>query len=229
MTGISRREYLMQLLFPPRCLLCGDILPIQCYCERCAREIESLRRTGDSANLTRLNGRALGALDGVCASFVYADGIADAVARYKFRGERSLGRDMSALMAGDFLRVFSDAALSAGDFFTIGVPSKEINNDHAQRLADSCGRILKMKRAPNLLIKIRRTERQHELGADKRASNLAGAFSVRNSKRLAGASVLLVDDVITSGHTLGECAATLRAAGVANVYGLAFCATADRQ
>ena len=55
--------------------------------------------------------------------------------------------------------------------------------------------------------------------ADRRA-NLKGAFTAGDAK---GISVILVDDVITSGATLGECANTLNAAGAKAVYALCAC------
>jgi predicted amidophosphoribosyltransferase len=56
-------------------------------------------------------------------------------------------------------------------------------------------------------------------GADERRRNVAGAFSCRD-RRLAGKSVVLVDDVSTSGATLNAGAAALKSAGAAAVWGL---------
>jgi predicted amidophosphoribosyltransferase len=56
--------------------------------------------------------------------------------------------------------------------------------------------------------------------AEERQRNLAGAFVCRDAK-LAGKRVLVIDDVCTTGATLNSCAAALRAAGAASVWGLA--------
>jgi predicted amidophosphoribosyltransferase len=58
------------------------------------------------------------------------------------------------------------------------------------------------------------------LGADARASNVAGAFSA--TRALDGRSILLVDDVATTGATLIECAKACRAAGAGSVRALVF-------
>ena len=50
--------------------------------------------------------------------------------------------------------------------------------------------------------------------------NLQGAFAVSRPKQVQGARLVLLDDVRTTGATLAECAATLRAAGAAEVYAL---------
>jgi predicted amidophosphoribosyltransferase len=59
---------------------------------------------------------------------------------------------------------------------------------------------------------------QQGLGAAARQENVtAGSFQVRRPERVAGARVLLVDDVLTTGATLAACATVLRRAGAARV------------
>jgi ComF family protein len=70
------------------------------------------------------------------------------------------------------------------------------------------------------LRRIKSTRQQAGLKRDDRMTNLAGAF--RASPEVAGKSVLLIDDVLTSGFTMRECAKTLRQAGAVRVAALAF-------
>ena len=62
-----------------------------------------------------------------------------------------------------------------------------------------------------------RTRRQNELSRDERLTNLNGAFKVRDDLRVEGLKLLLVDDVMTTGATLNECAKALKAAGAKEV------------
>ena len=72
---------------------------------------------------------------------------------------------------------------------------------------------------PDLLVRTRRTATQTRLSRSERQRNVRGAFAVRRSRAplVAGRSVLLVDDVMTTGATVSACARALRRAGAARV------------
>ena len=67
------------------------------------------------------------------------------------------------------------------------------------------------------LVRTRRTDAQVTLGSEQRVANVAGAFAARGNTKLTGLSVVLVDDVITTGSTLSACAESLRKAGASCV------------
>ena len=75
--------------------------------------------------------------------------------------------------------------------------------------------------------RVRSTPSQVGLHARDRVANVKGAFSAA-SDRVRGKALLLMDDVSTTGSTMSECAAALRAAGAAAVYGLALSQPAQR-
>jgi predicted amidophosphoribosyltransferase len=72
---------------------------------------------------------------------------------------------------------------------------------------------------PDLLIRRRRTPSQGRLSRSERLRNVAGAFAVRPARLplVRGRRILLVDDVLTTGATVGACAAVRRRAGAASV------------
>jgi ComF family protein len=84
-------------------------------------------------------------------------------------------------------------------------------------LAKTCFPVWKEKIHPDLLQRHRATIPQTQLDGADRRSNLEGAFSVRKPLAVQGKSVLLVDDVFTTGSTLHECAKVLRDAGAAEI------------
>ena len=88
--------------------------------------------------------------------------------------------------------------------------------DHARALAGAVARELHLP-VGNELIRLRNTPQQAQLPRSRRIENVHGAFSVKNAKALIGASILLVDDVTTTGATANEAARTLLKAGAARV------------
>ena len=78
--------------------------------------------------------------------------------------------------------------------------------------------------ASRLLARLRDTGTQTRLGAAKRRENVAGAFAVRSGREdeAYGKRLLVVDDVMTTGATLGAASAALRAAGAGRVLALSF-------
>ncbi|WP_096700691.1 ComF family protein [Magnetospirillum sp. 15-1] len=91
--------------------------------------------------------------------------------------------------------------------------------NQAALLAVAIGRLSGVAVEPGMLIRARRTPPQGHLGHDARARNVAGAFKVAEGRRsrLDGRRVVLVDDVMTSGATVDECARALLKAGAVAV------------
>ena len=69
----------------------------------------------------------------------------------------------------------------------------------------------------NVLRRIRHTPQQHKLPPSERRKNMRGAFVAKTRKELAGSTVLLVDDVLTTGSTCHDAAKALKAAGAKRV------------
>lgn len=86
-------------------------------------------------------------------------------------------------------------------------------------LALAVGRLSGRTVVPDALVRVRRTVSQGHMDREQRLRNVAGAFAVMPERqdRLAGRRVVLVDDVLTTGATVGECVRVLLAAGAAGV------------
>jgi ComF family protein len=89
--------------------------------------------------------------------------------------------------------------------------------NQSQALADALAKQLRVPCKPPWLRRRRPTEQQTRLSKTGRLANVKGAFKVHWRSRLAGRSVLLVDDVLTTGNTCSEAARALRAAGAKRV------------
>jgi ComF family protein len=155
------------------------------------------------------------------------------IARFKFHG----GVELAGVLA-DGLAETVEAAVGAGWLalpeLLLPVPLsprrlRERGYNQAWELARRLARRWRLRAEPLWLERVRETPHQAELSRVERLHNLAAAFAVAPEARLAlaGRRVALVDDVMTTGSTLAEAAATLRRAGVAEVQAWVLARTPD--
>ncbi|MCF6285745.1 MAG: ComF family protein [Candidatus Hydrogenedentes bacterium] len=148
---------------------------------------------------------------------MYEGVIAEAIQALKFHDKHRL-----AIPLGELLREFAaeHMAVEAYDFI-IPVPLhrvrfRERGYNQSALLAEECAAAFPKARVCHDLKRIRPTRTQSKVVGDKRADNVRGAFAVTGDQ-LAGTRILLVDDVVTSGGTVIECARALRRAKAAHV------------
>ena len=209
---MSLGEKLLDLFFPPKCPFCQRILeaPRAPLCPSCRTKLPWLEGTAGE--------RAIDFADGCFSPLAYRDGVPEAVRRYKFSRVQALGRPMAQVMA----RCLEDRLPEGADLLCWAPLSqkrlRERGFDQAELLAREVGRLLSIPAEP-ILEKIQHTVPQSGLeeGSARRA-NARGAYALRSGADLTGKRVVLVDDVVTSGATLSECAALLRMGGAVQVW-----------
>ena len=150
------------------------------------------------------------------AAFVYAAPLDQLMTRFKFGASLAAGR----VLAEAWIGAICDAPPLRPDAL-VPVPLhaarlRERGYNQALELARPLARAASIALRPDLLLRQRATVAQSDLDAVARRRNLHGAFVVPASMPLP-AHVAVVDDVMTTGTTLRECARTLRRAGVARV------------
>jgi ComF family protein len=137
-------------------------------------------------------------------------------ARFKFRGDLAAGRVLAELMIER-----ARFELPAMPALLVAVPLhvsrlRERGYNQAFELAKPLARALGVALDRDLLQRTRATPAQTGLDAAARRRNLRGAFAVEKRREMPS-HVVLLDDVMTTGATLRECARTLRRAGIARV------------
>lgn len=157
-------------------------------------------------------------MDAVRCAAAYADPARRLVLALK-HGDRHdvapvLGRWMAAMMPDDW----REAVL-------VPVPlhwTRLLRRQHNQAalLAKAVSRTSALPWLPHVLARTRRTASQGHASPAWRRRNVAGAFSLRDTEAVAGKSVVLVDDVLTTGATLSACARVLREGGATQVHAL---------
>ncbi len=100
--------------------------------------------------------------------------------------------------------------------------------NQALEIARPLARALHLKIATDLCARVRHTEAQASLPASERQVNMRGAFAVLQRQAVAGKAFGLVDDVMTTGHTLAALAACLKRHGAAHVTNLVIARTPAR-
>jgi ComF family protein len=217
-------RFALDAVLPPRCISCGEIVGeagVLCgacwqritfiappFCQRCGlpfpHEAEGLCAACIAAPPHYDRARAVFRYDAESRSLVIAFKHAD--------------KTHTAPAYGAWMRRAGAALLEEADLL-VPVPLHWMRlfrrrYNQAALLAYAIDR---RKVAPDLLIRRRPTPSQGHLGRLARARNVAGAFALRRGASVEGKRIVLIDDVMTTGATVGECARVLRRAGAARI------------
>ncbi len=224
---------LLWRLFPPCCMGCGA--PGAEICEVCLRSAERLvgktcgrcGKTLTGAGVCPLcSGLETIWFERVRSVFVYAGLIREAIHAFKF--ERKLG--LSFLFADAVFSVYLEMKTRV-DIVLPAPISRARRAERGYNQSAWVARTFSLKTglpySATALQKTRDTAHQALLTEAARRTNLGGVFEAEPSDIL-GKSVLVVDDVLTTGTTMNECARALKAAGAASVFGITIAATKNR-
>lgn len=203
------RKWLLNLIYPARCVFCGDWIAHPGLCRHCAvsaPQVEEERITADLGGGLR------------CAvPFWYEGAVREGLLRFKFRGSRASARPLGELLGQCAAERFS------GEFDLVTwVPvsrkrRRHRGYDQAELLARSACRLWGVKPV-RCLKKVQHNPAQSALAdAAARRANVLGVYDPVRPERFAGKRVLLIDDICTTGATLRECGRVLRSAGAAEV------------
>lgn len=204
------REWLLELFFPTKCIICRRLLgggkPY--ICPDCM----------DKLPFTNDGGRQKGDFFSDCVSPVfYEKKMREAILRYKFGGARAYAAAFGTLLASCIYEelegkydIITWVPLDPGRLRKRGY-------DQTRLLAEeACCRL--NRELTCCLRKKRGVKAQSATGApEARRANIAGAYEVIDPALVADKRILVIDDIVTSGSTLSECAKTLLLAGAEDV------------
>ncbi|MFA7636552.1 MAG: ComF family protein [Monoglobales bacterium] len=218
------------LFFPPKCIYCGEFLALgdrPLICRRCLDLIPiSQLRCGKCGGVITYNNGMPECLscktagryfDGVFAPATYNGNVRLAILKYKFSAQTYMAKPLSYFTAGGLkkLGVKADLVLSVPPD-----PKRRTKRgfDYTGQLAKYVASELKIPFRSDWLKKTKSTPAQSRLTKAERLKNIKGSFALTSKANVAGLSILLVDDIFTTGATTSEVSKLLKKKGAKYVF-----------
>jgi ComF family protein len=211
-------EKLLRLVFPPKCIFCGKVLPIDTRVGICQGCFKMLPFMNVKVSLLDRRNTSKNYCDNVICVFRYDSIVRQAVVRYKFFGKSYYYRTLGRLLSEKIKKMTNFREFD----IIISVPLYKARENlrgynQALLLAKVVSRELSIPEQSRLLERLRNTGSQSLMPAYKRNTNVKGAFKVTDCNEVKNKVILLIDDVLTTGNTLNECSRVLKEAGAALV------------
>lgn len=213
---------LVGLIYPARCLICDTpqiSTRTHLLCENCLNALAA-RPLPDVHTFDSTKDRRL---DEIHAGWFFETSIQLVIHAFKYRRRPSLSRLFGTMLAQ---RLQNNLQQKISQAFLVPVPlhprrGRERGFNQSLLLAQAMAKAWNIAVLPRALHRVRFTQSQATLDAQARLENVKNAFAPAQKINLQNHTVLLVDDVFTTGATMSACAAALKAAGAARVIGLA--------
>lgn len=223
---IARLQSLLDLVFPPRCVYCGNLGAYLCkdcwelaspigadICIRCGNP---LTRRGVCEQCRQKPPDPIRGIRGV---FFYNGPVAQGIRSLKYHGIRPLAPILAAPLI-DYIREHPIPfdGLTPVPLHPQKLAERGFNQSHL--LASHIASALDIPIRSDLIQRTKATRPQAQLNREERQENVKGAFSVIGNARLDGETILLIDDVATTGATLKACAQALKDLGAGDIWAL---------
>lgn len=204
-------EWLLELFYPTKCSFCHKLMGDsgKKVCRRC---LESLPLTPKGAQLQKFPFLA------ACASPLYYEGdVRASLLRYKFHHLTAYAHIYAEFMA----KCIDENGISCDIITWVPLSRRRLRKrgyDQARLIAQELSQIYGLE-CCRLLKKTKHNPAQSGTGsAEKRRANVSGVYAAAAHEKIRGRRILLVDDIVTTGSTLSECARVLLMAGAENVW-----------
>lgn len=219
-------DRVLELIYPHVCPFCGRVrkqgVCASCRatnpylgepgCKRCGKPVEEREEYCYDCTRTRHyydRGHSL---------WLHQGGVQQSIYQFKYQNRRIYGRFFAKELAARYgSTVHTWGVQKIMPIPLSGKRRRERGYNQAQILAEELGKRLSIPVDSASLVRIHNTNPQKQLNARDRRRNLAGAFALRRSFERSD-TVLLIDDIYTTGNTIDSAARVLKRAGVQNVY-----------
>ncbi|MBP2628686.1 MAG: phosphoribosyltransferase [Firmicutes bacterium] len=205
----------LDIIYPPKCPACKTSVSAQgAWCQACLAKILSVRQI----NMAEHHLTALDSCRVVCE---YTGGLKRLIHDMKFRQQQQYAIYLRWLIEQNI-----DIKYLPHIDYVIPIPLhaarlKERGYNQAEAIFKDWALAGKMPWIEDVLERTRHTIPQWELNIMERKQNIKGAFLIGRPEMVKNKHIMVVDDIITTGITLDECAKVIKKAGAASVHGLA--------
>lgn len=214
------KNIILNAVYPPRCSGCGELILNGVLCEKCEKSFAPIPspvchkcatalRDHDTLDCTAISAEVVGA-------YYYGGVVRDLIIEFK----SDTKKDIFDVFFSDVCDKISKEYANVNFDIAVCVPSYDRDEYNcsaviAERLAEA----FMLDFDSGTLVKYRKTEKQHLLSQSERMKNLVNSITVADGKwdYVFGKTVLLCDDVKSTGSTLDECAKALYSAGAKKV------------
>lgn len=202
---------ILDFIYPPKCVLCNKVVVKsgEYVCEKCNTQLKpeaKIQFLDEDKTLKCLS------------TFKYRGSIKNSIWRFKFRGYKDYSKFYAKFMAKEIKNTFKNVEF---DFICfVPLRSERLKNrgyNQAECLARDISSIIGVP-CRDALVKIKSNHVQHELDLIHRKDNVRGVYDVNANIDVSDKTILLCDDIITSGSTLSECVKVLFEKGAKNIY-----------
>ncbi len=206
------KEKILTFIYPNKCVLCDSIITEpEFVCNRCAKSVKI------ELSIKQLIAYSREKTAQCISPLKYKGNVKSAIWRFKFHGYRNYAEFFSKIIANEI----SKSVLNSDFDFISAVPlSNKRQSDRGYNqsrwLAEALSKKMNIPYKETLL-KVVDNLPQHELPFNQRMQNIKGVYKLKDSENVRGKSILLCDDIITTGNTLKECVRVLKYGGAKSV------------
>jgi len=209
---------LLNLIFPPKCVFCGGLIKggEDETCLACRRSLPYCM----AANVGDIDGAAAGfRFIRAVSVFVYKGYVTDSIYRFKERGCRTYAKTYARYLKHTIEHYYGGIKFD----YIVSVPMTKAKigkrgYDQTRLISEHLSREISIPYLVEAMVKVRETTKQQNLTRQERKVNLRNSFEVAKRSEIDGKTLLLIDDVFTTGTTMEECAGELLAHGAEAVY-----------
>jgi len=219
---------ILSLIYKEKCVICKKeirknsscLKTDKILCKNCLKTVEIL----SGFPHTKFNGVE------IYSTSFYEGTMKDLILKLKFNHKKDIAKVLAYFLFKYFYKLKAYKK-ECGDFsfleniVAVPVPTNKSNikrrgYNNVYEIVREFAALSKVSYSKNILLKIKNTKPQYKLGPKKRAENVSGSFSInlKEYKRFKGKTVLIIDDIYTTGATLNEVIKTFKKEEVNNIF-----------